>query len=344
MRIAIDANGGDLGIKPNVEGAVLADKHLQEEIILVGRDPEIREELRRQRHTPSHRFRIMHAPDKIEMNCEPIEECRNKPNSSLMVATDMLKDGQADAVISAGNSGATMIAALLKVKRIKGIIRPAIGIPFPTEKRVSLLIDGGANAEIKPWHLVQFAIMGSVYMKTVFNIPNPTVGILSIGEEENKGTALVQEAISLLKISGLNYAGPIEGRDIPEGKTDVVVTDGFTGNVVLKLSEGLARTIFKMIRNEIKRKFTYQIGALLMRTIFRDLKKKMNPDELGGAPLLGVNAPVIICHGKTNAKAIFAAVRSARNYANSTIIDNIKKQAVSLKEKFEERENDKTGE
>ncbi|OGS45352.1 MAG: phosphate acyltransferase PlsX, partial [Elusimicrobia bacterium RIFOXYB2_FULL_62_6] len=239
---------------------------------------------------------------------EPVEECRHKPNSSLMVGTDLVRDGKADAFISAGNSGAVMVAALLKLKRIQGVIRPALAVTFPTAKGTTLLLDAGANTDCKPWHLAQFAIMGSVFMRLKFGVDNPKVGILSIGEEESKGNYLVTESIPLLKTMDINYFGPVEGRDIPEGLTDVVVTDGFTGNVVLKLSEGLAKVIFRMIKDRIMGKFTYKIGAMLMKKVFSDMKKKMNPDEYGGAPLLGVNGVVIICHGKSNPKAIYSAI------------------------------------
>ncbi|MCG2726157.1 MAG: phosphate acyltransferase PlsX [Elusimicrobia bacterium] len=334
MRIAIDANGGDLGLGPNIEGALLADKNLNHNIFLVGRDPEIREELRRLKAEPSDRFHIAHAPDIIEMSKEPVDECRSKPNSSLMVAADLVACGKADAFVSAGNTGATMVASLLRIKRIKGIIRPAIGVPLPTIKGMTLLIDAGANSDSKPWHLVQFAIMGSIYIKSVLGKENPTVGILSIGEEETKGNNLILETIPLLKNAGINFYGPVEGRDLPEGKTDIVVADGFVGNIALKLSEGMAKAIFAILKEKINSRFIYKIGAMLMKQIFVDLKKKMNPDELGGAPLLGVNGVVIICHGKTNPTAIFNAVKVAGNLSQSNIVESIAKNMESLKEKI----------
>jgi glycerol-3-phosphate acyltransferase PlsX len=341
MRIAIDANGGDLGLRPNIEGALLADKNLNHDIFLVGRDPEIREELRRLNAKPSNRLHIVHAQDIVEMHKEPVDECRSKPNSSLMVAADLVKDGKADAFISAGNTGATMVASLLRIKRIKGIIRPAIGVPFPTTKGMTLLIDAGANSDNKPWHLVQFAIMGSIYIKSVLDNKNPSVGILSIGEEESKGNTLTVETIPLLKNAGLNFYGPIEGRDLPGGLTDVVVTDGFVGNIALKLSEGMAKAIFEILKKEIKRKFIYKVGAMLMKRVFTGLKKKMNPDEFGGAPLLGVNGVVIICHGKTNPTAIYNAIKVAGNLASSNIVENIAKNMELLKEKMSDTETEK---
>ncbi|MFA6435158.1 MAG: phosphate acyltransferase PlsX [Elusimicrobiales bacterium] len=340
MKIALDAHGGDFGLKPNLEGALSAVARLPHEIILVGRDPEIREELRRLGAEPSARLRIVHAPQLVEMGKEPVEECRSKPDSSLMVGAELVKDGKADAFISAGNSGAVMVASLLKLKRIPGIIRPAIASPFPTLRGSSLLLDAGANMDSKPWHLVQFAIMGSIFMRARFGTENPSVGLLSIGEEETKGNSLVLETIPLMKSVGINFKGPVEGGDLPAGRTDVVVTDGFTGNVALKLSEGLAKTIFKMIKEQIQRKFTYKIGALLMKRIFTDLRKQMNPDEYGGAPLLGVNGVVLICHGKTSPKAIFNAINAAGDLAGSGMVDKIKKHMEQVKDQIAEA-NDK---
>ena len=336
MKIALDAHGGDFGLKPNIEGALLALAQLPHDIILVGRDPEIREELRRIGAEPSGRLKIIHAPQLVEMGKEPVEECRSKPDSSLMVGMELLKDGKADAFISAGNSGAVMVASLLKLKRIPGIIRPAIASPFPTLKGQALLMDAGANMDSKPWHLAQFAIMGSIFMRSRYGIENPSVGLLSIGEEETKGNTLVLETIPLMKTVGINFKGPVEGGDLPAGKTDVVVTDGFTGNIVLKLSEGLAKTIFKMIKEQIQRKFTYKIGALLMKKIFTDLRKRMNPDEYGGAPLLGVNGVVLICHGKTSPKAIFNALKAAGDLAGSGLVDRIKQHMEQVKGQIED--------
>ncbi|MBU2530311.1 MAG: phosphate--acyl-ACP acyltransferase, partial [Elusimicrobia bacterium] len=208
-------------------------------------------------------------------------------------------------------------------------------------KGMTLLIDAGANSDNKPWHLVQFAAMGSIYIKSLLGKKSPSVGILSIGEEETKGNNLTIETIPLLKNAGLNFYGPIEGRDLPVGLTDVVVTDGFVGNIALKLSEGMAKAIFEILKKEIKSKFIYKIGALLMKRVFIDLKKKMNPDEFGGAPLLGVNGVVIICHGKTNPTAIFNAIKVAGDLASSNIVENIAKNMELLKEKMSASESEK---
>ncbi|PIS47478.1 MAG: phosphate--acyl-ACP acyltransferase [Elusimicrobia bacterium CG08_land_8_20_14_0_20_51_18] len=341
MKIAIDAHGGDFGIKPNIEGALSCLKNLSHEIILVGRDNEIREELRKLNiNELGPRLKIVNAVQIIGMDKEPVEECRSKPNSSLMIAAELVAEKKADAFVSSGNSGAIMVASLLKMKRIRGVLRPAIAIPYPTEKGFSLVLDAGANTDCKPWHLLQFALMGSVYMKNVAGIANPKVGILSIGEEECKGSALVQEAIPLLKKANINFTGPLEGRDIPFGQADVVVTDGFTGNVVLKLSEGLAKFLFKSIKDQIHRKFTYKIGAFLMKKIFTDLRNKTNPDEFGGAPLLGINGIAMVSHGKSNARAIYNAVRVAGELAMAGAVAKIKKEIEASNPVEEKEAND----
>ena len=334
MRIALDAHGGDFGLKPNLEGALLAAKKLGHEVILVGRDPEIREELRRLGAQDPERVSIVHAPQVVGMDAEPVEECRSKPDSSMMVAAALVKEGKADAFVSAGNSGAIMVASLLTMKRIPGVIRPAIAAPLPTFKGTTVLLDAGANMDCKPWHLAQFAVMGSIYMQSLLKLENPSVGLLSIGEEETKGNALVQEALPLIKNMGVNFYGPVEGRDIPEGLTDVVVADGFTGNVALKLYEGTAKVVFKMLKEQIMRKFTYKIGAMLMRKLFSDMKTKMSVDIYGGAPLLGVNGVVIVCHGKVTSNAIYNAVRVGAELASSGMITNIKKQMEQVKDKI----------
>lgn len=336
MRIALDAHGGDFGLKPNIEGALLAAARLRHEVILVGRDPEIREELRRHGAEAPERIRIVHAPHTVDMAGEPVAECRSKPDSSLMVGAGLVQEGKADAFISAGNSGAVMVAAMLKLKRIPGVIRPAIAAPLPTMKGTTVLLDAGANMDCKPWHLAQFAVMGSAYMKALFKLENPSVGLLSIGEEETKGDSLVQETLPLIKSVGVNFYGPVEGRDIPEGLTDVVVADGFTGNVALKLYEGTGKTIFRMLKEQIMRKFTYKIGAMLMRKLFNEMKTKMSVDPYGGAPLLGVNGVVLVCHGKITANAVMNAVRVAGELAGAGMVTHIKKQVEQVKDKIAE--------
>ena len=326
MKIALDAHGGDFGLKPNVEAAIRAVKELDVEIILVGRRKEIIQEINfcgyKTLHSSIH---IADCKDIIEMDREAVEECRSKPDSSIMVGTKLVAEKKADAFISAGNSGAVMVASLLNIGRIKGVVRPAIAVLLPTEKGYSLLLDAGANMDSRPIHLLQFAIMGSVYMKNWCNIKNPKVSILSIGEEETKGNNLVLETIPLLKNCNIiNYIGTIEGRDIPTGAADVVVCDGFIGNIVLKLSEGLTKTLLTFIKNEIGNNLVNKIGALILKKVFRKIKRKTNPDEIGGAPLLGINGVVLVSHGRSNSYAIFNAIKNAKNICEKRFIEKIK--------------------
>ncbi|HOL62895.1 MAG TPA: phosphate acyltransferase PlsX [Elusimicrobiales bacterium] len=326
MKLCLDAHGGDFGLRPNIEAAIKAVSELGVGIVLVGREKEIREEFRRlgQNEIPKS-IEILDCKDIIDMGKEPVEECKSKPESSIMVGCELVGDKKADAFVSAGNSGAIMVSSLLKIGRIKGVARPAITVPFPTENGFSLLLDAGANMDSKPYHLLQFAIMGSIYMKNVAGISNPKVGILSIGEEETKGNSLVIETIPLLKNCKLiNYYGPVEGRNIPYNLCDVVVTDGFTGNVVLKLSEGLSKFLFKEIKNGISKSFIYKLGALMMKGVFSEIRKKTNPDEFGGAPLLGIDGVVIVSHGKSSSYAIFNALKNAKKLVSENIIEKMR--------------------
>lgn len=237
MRIALDALGGDFGAKPNVLGAVKAAKEFGHEVILVGDAGAIKKELQEVRSYPEDKISIIHAPLVIDMAASPARECRDKKDASVVVCARLVKEGKADAMVSAGNSGATMIAALFGIGRIKGIDRPAIASPMPTQKGVALILDAGANSDCKALNLLQFAVMGSVFSKSAYGVNSPLVGLLSIGEEEAKGNLLVKETTKHIKKLGLNYYGNIEGRDVHSGMIDVVVCDGFVGNIVLKLSK-----------------------------------------------------------------------------------------------------------
>ncbi|MBI4052118.1 MAG: phosphate acyltransferase PlsX [Elusimicrobia bacterium] len=328
MRIALDAVGGDFGVGPNLEGGVRAVQELDCELDLLGPSSLIRDELKRVTGLDHHpQIRVVHTDQCVQMEEEPTTACREKPGASIMLGTKFVAEGQAAAIVSAGNSGATMVAALWHLKRIPGVLRPALAIPFPTLKGTTVLLDAGANTECKPWHLLQFAMMGSLYSKYIFQISSPSVGILSNGEEESKGNELTRGAIPLLKHSGLNFFGPVEGRDIPQGIVDVVVCDGFVGNICVKLTEGIAGAIFQMLRSEVDQSPLNKLGALLMKGGFRQLKKRLSYDEYGGAPLLGVNGVSIVCHGKSNAKAIFNAIRLAKSlveaHANEQIRDSL---------------------
>ncbi|MGC9069872.1 MAG: phosphate acyltransferase PlsX [Elusimicrobiales bacterium] len=339
MKIALDAHGGDFGVEPNIKAAIKAVSEGEVELILVGRDEEIKKELKKLGYSSlPHGLSITHASDIIEMGREPVDECKSKPNSSIMVGCELVSEGLANAFISAGNSGAVMVASLLKIKRIKGISRPAIAIPFPTKKGTSIILDVGANTDVKPFNLVQFALMGSVFYKNIFENNNPTVGILSIGEEETKGNSLVLETLPLLKTTKhINFIGPVEGRDIPEGKADIVVCDGFVGNIVLKLSEGIVKFIKDFLCTEISKSLMRRIGALLLKNVFKGFKNITDPERFGGALLLGVDGVIMVSHGNSSDRAIYNAIMRARDAVERDIITKIKSDLQDIIENAEEK-------
>lgn len=336
MKIALDALGGDYGAAPNVAGALQAIKNPSIEVILVGDENALHQELAAQgyKKLPA-RLSIVHAPNTIDMGAEPAKECRNKKDASIVVCADLVHKGDADAFVSAGHSGAAMVAALFGMGRIKGVQRPAIASPMPTYKGVSLLLDAGANADCKPIHLLQFAVMGSAYMQKVFDIPAPSVGVLSIGEEETKGNMLVKHTVPYMREIGINFRGTVEGRDVNTGETDVIVCDGFVGNIVLKLAEGLAKTIINMIKREVKKRPLAIIGALLSRGAFKGVKKCTNPDSYGGAPLVGVNGVAIIAHGRSNGLAILNAIKTAARLVEKDFIGDVAAKMAALKPTFD---------
>lgn len=336
IRIALDALGGDFGAKPNVLGAVKAAKCLDAEIILVGDQTVIRRELSALGYSSLPKnISVVNAPDVIDMGADPAREVRAKKTASIVVCAELVHKGQADAFVSAGHSGAAMVAALLRMGRIKGVVRPAIATPMPTYKGVSLLLDGGANADCKPIHLLQFAVMGSAYMEKVFEVSNPSVGILSIGEEETKGNHLVKCTVPYMHQIGVNFKGTVEGRDVNTGETDVIVCDGFVGNIVLKMAEGLAKTMMNMIKREVKKRPLAILGALLSKRAFKAVKQHTNPDNYGGAPLVGVNGVAIISHGKSNEIAIFNALKTAEKLVKKDFIGDVAVRMASLKGTFE---------
>jgi phosphate acyltransferase len=316
--------GGDFGVPATIEGALHAKKETPYEIILVGDEAIIHRELKH--HNAAGAFPVVHAATVVGMHEKPAEACRSKRDSSIMVCAQLVKEGRADALFSAGNSGATMAAALLQLGRIKGVARPAIATIMPTLSGSTVLLDMGANVDCKPRHLLQFAIMGSIYAQSVLNVDHPTVGMLTIGEEEGKGNELTQETHPLLKESGLNYIGHVEGRDIPRGVVDVIVCDGFVGNVVLKFAEGLAAAIIMLIKDEMRKHPLAVVGKLLFRRAFRNIRKKTDPSEYGGAPLLGVDGAVFIGHGHSNAVSVKNAVRTAGNFVEKGINRQISEQ------------------
>jgi glycerol-3-phosphate acyltransferase PlsX len=312
MRIALDAMGGDFAPKNNVEGAVLALKeypHIQK-LFLVGDAMAVGAELKRIGYQ-DQRLEIFHASEVVDMHESAAKAIRQKKDSSISRCVDLVKSGSAQAVVSAGHTGAAVAASVLKLRTLKGIERPAVACLLPTEVGVFVLIDAGANPDSTPENLLQFGVMGSVFSEQVLGNKRPKVALLSIGEEDVKGNDTTKEAFKLLKASSLNFQGNIEGRDLYENPADVVVCDGFTGNVVLKTSESIAYAIFGWLRRELNRGLVRKIGAQLARGAFRDIYKKTNSEEYGGMPLLGVNGMCIIAHGSSSPVAIKNAIRAA---------------------------------
>ena len=325
MKIAVDAMGGDYAPEQVVFGAVRAARKYGCEIVLVGDEPQIREVLKREDGWEKLGITIHHTTQVIEMDEHPADAVRTKKDASVVVATRLVKEGKCDAVLSAGSTGAAVTAAQLILRRIKGIGRPTIATPMPTPKGVTLLLDSGANVDSKPEHLVQSGIMGSIYAEYVFGREKPRVGLLNIGEEETKGNEQAKATYQILKtMHTINFQGNAEGRDIPKGNFDVVICDGFVGNVVLKFGEGLAKTIMKLIKDAVKDGgILPKLGALLLMPTLKKLGKKLDASEYGGAPLLGVNGCCLISHGSSNAKAICSAIGVAKDYVEGSVLTHI---------------------
>jgi glycerol-3-phosphate acyltransferase PlsX len=316
MRIVLDAMGGDRAPEVAVEGGVMAAREYGIEVVLVGPQQVVEAELAKH-DTTGLSLPVVHASQVIEMTDEPSMAARQKKDSSMVVGMNLVKKGEADAFTTAGNSGGALAAALFHLGRIKGIKRPALSTIFPTRKGFCFISDIGANTDCKPEYLLQFGIMSSAYAERVLGIPNPRVGIVSNGEEEGKGSIL-------LKNSHLNFVGNVEGKDIPAGLADVVVTDGFSGNVVIKLSEGVATLLMEVMEEEIKKRPTAVLGALLARSALREVKSRLDYSEYGGAPLLGVDGVIIVGHGRSNAKAIKNMVRVGKEAVEKGMLEAIK--------------------
>ncbi len=313
MPVALDAMGGDYGPGVLVEGAIQAARDFGVETILVGDEGTLKG-LLEEKGANGLPLDIVHASQVVSMDEAPSEALRRKKDSTIQVSFGLIRDGRATACVSAGNSGATMASALFTLGRIKGV-RPAIATVMPTLKEPVVLIDVGANVDCKPIHLYQFAIMGHVFSKIHLKKDSPSIGLLSIGEEDTKGNVQVKKAYDMLQASELNFVGNVEGRDIFKGDVDVVVCDGFVGNICLKLSEGLAESILLMLKQEIESSLVASMGYKLAKNAFKRFKKKVDYAEYGGAPLLGVKGIAIICHGRSKAKAIKNAIRVADELA-----------------------------
>jgi glycerol-3-phosphate acyltransferase PlsX len=320
--------GGDHAPHEIVKGALIAAREYPAvHIILVGREEAIRQQLGAE--VPSN-VEIVHADEVVEMDDTALAPIRKKRNSSIRICANLVRDGRAEAMVSAGHTGAAMTSAYMVLGTIEGVNRPALAAILPSTKGHTILLDVGANVDTKASHLREFAVMGHFYAQMIFGIEQPRVGLLSIGEEEGKGNELTKETFRVLKETGLNFMGNAEGRDIYNGNADVVVCDGFIGNVVLKASESLGEFVSKTLRAEVTRTPVRKLGALLTKGAFDDLKKRMDYSEYGGAPLLGVKGGCIVCHGRSNAKAIKNAIRVARDFATNRIDVKIQERVADL--------------
>ena len=322
MKIVLDAMGGDNAPAVEVEGAIHAVQEYGHDLILVGDETRIKQELAKHGFS-SDKITLKHASEVIDMHDPAALSVRRKRDSSIVVGLDLIKKDQADAFVSAGNTGAVVCAATLSLRLLPGIERPGIAIVIPTLKGTSLIIDVGANISTKPMHLLQYGIMADAYSRYLLGKTNPSVGLLSVGEEESKGTEFIKEAHTLLSESKLNFSGNIEGRDVYAGKVDIILCDGFVGNVILKISESVADTIMQTLKQEIKSSLIATIGAVLSSSAFGELKRKMDYSERGGALLLGVDGRCIICHGSSTPKAIKNAIRTAAEFVRQDVNKHI---------------------
>jgi glycerol-3-phosphate acyltransferase PlsX len=326
MRVAVDAMGGDFGPEIMVEGALKASQEYQIEILLVGAEDLIEKEIGRN-SLSSEKVTIVNATEAIGMG-EGLLSFRRKKRSSIRVGTQLVKDGKADAFVSTGNTAAVVYISRRVLGPLQGIEKPALSLLVPTLTGLTLLVDVGANVNCRPYDLYQFAIMGHIFMKNVCNIQNPRIALMSIGEEETKGNDLTKEVFERLQTSSLNFIGNVEGKDIYSGKADVIVSDGFTGNVALKVSEGVVETVLSMARTEVMRNFFSKIGFFLMKRNLKKLYKRLHYAEYGGAPLLGLNGVCVVGHGRSNPTAVKNAVRLAKDFVSSHALEKIQHEIV----------------
>src|SRR5450755_1860615 len=330
--IALDAMGSDRAPKPEIEGAIQAARQHGAHVALVGPEDIIRAELTRYHAAAGLPIEIVHASEVITMDDKAVQAVRSKRDSSIHVGVRLVREGRAAGFVTAGNTGAAMATAKMVLGGIPGVDRPALAAVFPTAiGTVAILLDVGANVDCKPHNLEQFAVMGEIYFRSMFGTARPRVGLLSIGEEESKGNELTRDAFQLLKQLPLNFIGNVEGRDLYTGDVDVIVADGFVGNVVLKTSEGVANLVRATLKETLKATITRQVGYLLSRSAFADFKKRLDHTEYGGAPLLGVRGVCFITHGSSNMNAIKNALRVAAEFAERNINDKIAKEVAGLR-------------
>ena len=329
IRIAVDAMGGDHAPDTMVDGAVAAARHLEAEILLVGARDRIEAALLPHLHAGRQRIRVVDAPEVVEMTEAPAAALRRKRRASGRVAAECVAKGEAVALVSAGHTGASVMAAYSAFGTLAGVDRPALATTIPTRTSPAVLLDAGASVECRPQHLLQFAVMGGVYARVALGAPNPRVGLLSIGEEANKGNELTREAHRLLKQAPINFVGNVEGREIYSGVADVIVCDGFTGNIVLKTSEGLVEAVETLLGDELQGTFSSQVGYLLSRRAFRRFRRRVDYSEYGGAILLGVAGLAVVCHGRSSAKAVRNAIAMAYRFASSDFIHRVEREIAA---------------
>jgi len=315
--------GGELGPEEMVAGAIQAVEESSLEVILIGDETTLNSVLQKRSYTTSSRLHVIHASQTVLMDESPFEAIRRKKDSSIVKAFEHVRNGGADGAVSAGNSGATMASAIKSLGRLEKISRPGIASIFPTLKKPLVMMDVGANVDCRPQHLFQFGLMASAFSNNLFGIEKPSIGLLSIGEEGGKGNILVKSSHELFRRSSLNFIGNVEGRDIFQGDVDVIVCDGFVGNVCLKVSEGLAEAIISMLRAEMSKSSMAKIGYLLAKQAFGNFGKRVDYAEYGGAPLLGINGTGIVCHGRSNAKAIKNAIKVAAEMVRGKVNEHI---------------------
>lgn len=322
MRIIVDAMGSDRHPEPEIQAAVEAVRLFGDEIILVGKEDVLRPRLEALGRDAA-KVQVVHAPEVLAMTDKPATSARRKAQNSMAVGMTLLKEGRGEAFVTAGNTGGAMANALFRLGRLRGVKRPALATRFPTRKGFCVVLDIGANAECKPEYLLQFAVMGAIYAAHVLGVQNPRVGLLSNGEEAGKGNDLVKATYPLLEKSGLNFIGNVEGKELFNGDADVVVTDGFTGNVLLKGSEAVTKLIIDTLKEQLMASPRTKLGALLAKPAFAALKGMLDPSEIGAAPLMGVNGLVFIGHGRSDARAMLSAIRAARQAVDHDLLEKL---------------------
>ena len=337
MRIILDGMGGDNAPEEIVKGAVEAAKEIEDEIIIVGKPDAIEKQLKKCKYK-GEQISVVPAQEVITMEDSPVKAIRHKRDSSLVVGLNMLKDGEGDMFVSAGNTGALIVGSRLLLGRIRGVDRPALASIYPdmTGGDPCMLVDAGASSESKARNMLEYGLMGSVYVEKVWGRSNPRVGLVNLGAEESKGTSVTKDAYQMLAASKLNFIGNVEGRDVPKGVCDVIVCDGFTGNVILKLTEGVSLSIFKLIKDTLKSNVKAMVGGALIKSKLSGLKDEFDYEEYGGAPVLGVSAPVIKMHGSSTARAVKSAILRGMPYAEENVVDIIKQEMLDVAEYIEE--------